>query len=75
LAGLTKLVYGAPKLLRGLPLDAPPDEELKRSQRSFFVALYSLLCGSYTGPRLPTLFLYIGKERARKLLAPLDGCL
>jgi lysyl-tRNA synthetase class 1 len=72
LAGLTKLVYGVPKLLRGLPLDAPPDEELKRAQRSFFVALYSLLCGSDTGPRLPTLFLSIGKERARKLLTPLD---
>jgi len=56
-----------------LPLDAPPDEELKRAQRSFFVALYSLLCGSDTGPRLPTLFLSIGKERARKLLTPLDG--
>jgi len=73
LAGLTKLVYGVPKLLRGLPLDAPPDEELKRAQRSFFVALYSLLCGSDTGPRLPTLFLSVGKERARKLLTPLDG--
>jgi lysyl-tRNA synthetase class 1 len=72
LAGLTRLVYGVPKLLRGLPLDAPPDEELKRAQRSFFVALYSLLCNSDTGPRLPTLFLSIGRERARALLAPRD---
>lgn len=70
LAGLTKLVYGVPKLLRGLPLDSPPDEELKRAQRSFFVALYSLLCNSDTGPRLPTLFLSIGKERVSALLTP-----
>jgi lysyl-tRNA synthetase, class I len=70
LAGLTKLVYGVPKLLKGLPLDAPPNEELKRAQRSFFIALYTLLCGSDTGPRLPTLLLSIGKERAAALLTP-----
>ena len=70
LQGLTKLVYGVPKLLRGLPLDTPPDEELKRAQRAFFVAIYSLLCNSETGPRLPTFFLSIGKERVRALLSP-----
>lgn len=70
LQGLTKLVYGVPKLIRGLPLDTPPDEELKRAQRAFFVALYSLLCNSETGPRLPTFFLSIGKDRVRSLLSP-----
>ena len=70
LQGLTKLVYGVPKILRGLPLDSPPDEELKRAQRAFFVAIYSLLCNSETGPRLPTFFLSIGKERVRSLLSP-----
>lgn len=70
LQGLTKLVYGVPKLLRGLPLDSPPDDELKRAQRAFFVALYSLLCNSETGPRLPTFFLSLGQERVRSLLSP-----
>jgi lysyl-tRNA synthetase class 1 len=70
LQGLTKLVYGVPKLFRGLPLDSPPDEELKRAQRAFFVAIYSLLCNSETGPRLPTFFLSLGKERVRALLSP-----
>ena len=70
LPGLTKLVYGVPKLLRGLQLDAPPDEELKQAQRSFFVVIYSLLCNNDTGPRLPTLFLSIGKDRVRALLTP-----
>ncbi len=66
-----KLVWkGVPKLLRGLQLDAPPDEELKQAQRSFFVAIYSLLCNNDTGPRLPTLFLSIGKDRVRALLTP-----
>jgi lysyl-tRNA synthetase, class I len=70
LSGLTKLVYGVPKLLKGLPLDAAPNEELKRAQRSFFVALYTLLCDSDTGPRLPTMLLSIGKERTISLLTP-----
>ncbi len=70
LAGLTTLIYGVPKLLAGLPLDAPPNDALKRSQRSFFAALYLLLCYEETGPRLPTLFLSLGKERIRALLGP-----
>jgi lysyl-tRNA synthetase class 1 len=69
LPGLTTLVYGIPKLQRGLPLDAPPDAELKVSQRTLFALLYQLLVGKDTGPRLPTLLLALGQERIRYLLA------
>ncbi|MBV9012884.1 MAG: lysine--tRNA ligase [Pseudonocardiales bacterium] len=69
LEGLTRLVYAIPKLLQGLPLDTPPSPELKKSQRAFFAALYRLLCSSDTGPRLPTLLLSIGPERAHLLLS------
>lgn len=68
LEGLTNLVYGVPKMLLGLPQDAPPTPELKRAQRTFFSVLYRLLCSEDTGPRLPTLLLSIGPERARRLL-------
>lgn len=69
LEGVTRLVYAVPKHLGGLPEDAPPSPELKKAQRAFFVALYRLLCSSDTGPRLPTLLLSIGPERARLLLS------
>jgi lysyl-tRNA synthetase, class I len=69
LENLTRLVYAIPKLLQGLPKDAPPSPELKKSQRAFFAALYQLLCSSDTGPRLPTLLLSIGLERAHLLLS------
>jgi len=69
LHGLTRLLYGVPKLLLGLPIDAPPNEGLKQVQREFFITLYLLLCGKDTGPRLPTLFLSIGKERVQRLLS------
>jgi lysyl-tRNA synthetase, class I len=68
LEGLTRLVYGVPKLSAGLPLDAPPTAELKVAQREFFSLLYRLLVGTDTGPRLPTLLLAIGADRVRKLL-------
>jgi lysyl-tRNA synthetase, class I len=69
LEGLTRVVYGVPKLLRGLPEDAPPSPELKKAQRAFFAALYRLLCSSDTGPRLPTLLLSAGPDRVHRLLA------
>ena len=68
LDGLTKLVYAVPKRMRGLPDDAPPSAELKVAQREFFKAVYRLLTGSETGPRLPTLLLSIGLDRAVRLL-------
>jgi lysyl-tRNA synthetase class 1 len=69
LADLTTLVYGVPKQLLGLPEDTKPTPQLKKAQRSFFIALYRLLCSSDTGPRLPTLMLSIGQDLTKKLLA------
>ncbi len=68
LDGLTTLTYAVPKLLRGLPADAPATAELKQAQRAFFVLIYRLLVGRDTGPRLPTLLLAVGPERIRALL-------
>jgi lysyl-tRNA synthetase, class I len=70
LDGVTTLLYGIPKLQRGLPISAPPTPELKVSQRAWFVLLYQLLIGKDTGPRLPTLLLALGQDRVRSLLAP-----
>ena len=73
LDGLTALVYAIPKVMLGLPRDAPPNPELKVAQRTFFKALYQLLVASDTGPRLPTLMLSIGPERTRELLVGEPG--
>lgn len=70
LDGLTRLVYGIPKLIRGLPETAPPTPELKHAQRAFFVLLYRLLVDSDTGPRLPTLLLAVGQDSLHELLRP-----
>ena len=69
LEGISQLVYGVPKILLGLPMDAAPNDEMKLVQREFFKALYQMMVKSDTGPRLPTLFLSIGKDRVRHLLA------
>ncbi|MDX6682533.1 MAG: lysyl-tRNA synthetase, class [Solirubrobacteraceae bacterium] len=68
LDGLTALVYAIPKNMLGVARDAPPSPELKAAQRTFFKALYQLLCASDAGPRLPTLMLSIGPDRTRELL-------
>ncbi len=70
LRGLETLLYGIPKLQRGLPITAPPDADLKRAQRAWFVVLYQLLIEKDTGPRLPTLLLALGQDRIRALLTP-----
>lgn len=70
LEGLTRLMYNVPKLVRDLPIDAPADDELKQAQRAFFVAIYTLICGQDTGPRIPTLLLSLGRERVKQLLSP-----
>ena len=67
---LSILVYGIPKLQRGLPIDAPPTDELKLAQREWFKLLYQLLVGHDTGPRMPTLLLALGQDRVRYLLTP-----
>jgi len=70
LDGLTTLLYGIPKLQRGLPISAPPTDELKVSQRAWFKLLYELLIANVTGPRLPTLLLALGQDQIRYLLTP-----
>ena len=70
LDGLTTLLYGIPKLQRGLPISAPPTPELKDAQRAWFILLYQLLIEKDTGPRLPTLLLALGPDRVRSLLTP-----
>ena len=70
LDGLTTLLYGIPKLQRGLPISAPPTDELKAAQKAWFALLYQLLIGKDKGPRLPTLLLALGQDKIRSLLAP-----
>ena len=70
LEGLTTLLYGIPKLQRGLSISSPPTDGLKDSQRTWFILLYQLLIGKNTGPRLPTLLLALGQDRVRTLLTP-----
>jgi lysyl-tRNA synthetase class 1 len=66
----TALIYGVPKLARGLGLDDPPTDEVKQDQKRFFKLLYNLLVDADRGPRLPTLFLALGADRVRSLLTP-----
>ncbi len=68
LEGLTKLIYAVPKQLLGLPAEAEADADVKAEQRRFFKAVYRLVCDAETGPRLPTLLLSIGPDRAHRLL-------
>ncbi|WP_200954471.1 MULTISPECIES: lysine--tRNA ligase [unclassified Nocardioides] len=67
---LTTLIYGVPKLARGLALDDPPTDEVKTDQKAFFKLLYELLVAAERGPRLPTLFMALGPEKVRALLTP-----
>ncbi|HYG92398.1 MAG TPA: lysine--tRNA ligase [Nocardioides sp.] len=67
---LTSLIYGVPKLTRGLALDDPPTDEVRADQKALFRLLYQLLVSAERGPRLPTLFAALGPERVRSLLTP-----
>lgn len=69
-SALETLVYGVPKLKVGLPLDSGPTPEVKKLQKAFFQALYQLLLGKTRGPRLPTLLVSLGADRAAALLTP-----
>ena len=73
LESTTALVYGVPKLARGLGLDDAPTDEVKADQKAFFKLLYNLLVDADRGPRLPTLFLALGAEKVRQLLTPPAG--
>jgi lysyl-tRNA synthetase class 1 len=65
---VTSLVYGVPKLARGMSLDDQPTDEVKADQKEFFRLLYHLLVDAERGPRLPTLIVALGAERVRSLL-------
>jgi lysyl-tRNA synthetase class 1 len=67
---LTTLIYGVPKLARGLALEDAPTDEVKADQKAFFKLLYELLVAAERGPRLPTLFAALGPEKVRALLTP-----
>ncbi|WP_151084191.1 lysine--tRNA ligase [Nocardioides cynanchi] len=68
LDAVTSLVYGVPKLARGMALDDQPTDEVKADQKEFFTLLYHLLVDADRGPRLPTLIVALGTERVRSLL-------
>jgi lysyl-tRNA synthetase class 1 len=69
LAPITELIYGVPKLTRGLGLEDAPTEQVKADQKEFFRLLYNLLVDADRGPRLPTLFVALGSAKVRSLLA------
>lgn len=69
LAEVTAVVYGVPKLARGLDLDDKPTDEVKADQKAFFRLLYNLLVDADRGPRLPTLVVALGADRVRSLLS------
>ena len=69
LDAVTSLVYGVPKLARGMSLDEKPTDEVKADQKEFFGLLYRLLVDADRGPRLPTLIVALGTDRVRSLLA------
>jgi lysyl-tRNA synthetase class 1 len=68
LAPITELIYGVPKLTRGLGVDDAPTEQVKADQKEFFRLLYNLLVDADRGPRLPTLFVALGAPKVRALL-------
>ncbi|MFC5178118.1 lysine--tRNA ligase [Nocardioides taihuensis] len=70
LDAVTALVYGVPKLARGMALDDKPTDEVKADQKELFGLLYRLLVDAERGPRLPTLVMALGAERVRTLLTP-----
>ena len=70
LDAVTALVYGVPKLTRGLGLDDAPTEQVKADQKRFFGLLYRLLVAADRGPRLPTLIVALGADTVRTLLTP-----
>lgn len=59
---VTTVVYGVPKLARGLALEDQPTDEVKADQKAFFRLLYRLLVSAERGPRLPTLVLALGLD-------------
>ncbi len=65
---VTSVVYGVPKVARGLGFDDAPTDQVKADQKDFFRLLYNLLVSADRGPRLPTLVLALGPAKVRHLL-------
>ncbi|GAB3072927.1 lysine--tRNA ligase [Nocardioides zeae] len=65
---VTTVVYGVPKLARGLALEDQPTDEVKADQKAFFRLLYRLLVDAERGPRLPTLVLALGLDTVYALI-------
>jgi lysyl-tRNA synthetase class 1 len=68
LDAVTAVVYGTPKVARGLGFDDAPTDQVKADQKDFFRLLYNLLVAADRGPRLPTLVLALGPAKVRTLL-------
>jgi lysyl-tRNA synthetase class 1 len=68
LDSVTAVVYGTPKVARGLGFEDAPTDQVKADQKDFFRLLYNLLVSADRGPRLPTLVLALGTEKVRRLL-------
>ena len=68
LDAVTSVVYGVPKVARGLGFDDAPTDQVKADQKDFFRLLYHLLVAAERGPRLPTLVLALGPAKVRQLL-------
>ena len=65
---VTSVVYGVPKVARGLGFEDAPTEQVKADQKDFFRLLYNLLVAADRGPRLPTLVVALGHDKVRSLL-------
>jgi lysyl-tRNA synthetase class 1 len=68
LDAVTSVVYGVPKVARGLGFEDAPTDQVKADQKDFFRLLYNLLVSADRGPRLPTLVVALGPAKVRKLL-------
>ena len=65
---VTSVVYGVPKVARGLGFEDAPTDQVKADQKDFFRLLYNLLVDADRGPRLPTLVVALGHAKVRSLL-------
>ena len=65
---VTAVVYGVPKIARGMAVEDKPTDEVKADQKEFFTLLYNLFVDADRGPRLPTLIVALGRERVHALL-------
>ena len=71
LDAVTTVVYGVPKVARGLGFDDKPTDQVKADQKDFFQLLYNLLVDADRGPRLPTLIVALGPTTVRTCSAAL----